>query len=99
MSRNIEKDERTTFIENKSYKYGYNILSFGLLFDIIYRSIRFNEAPWDLFGLLFLSGIIMTVYQYQQKIFSKNWARNCLFLMIATAILGAVFALMFRSLK
>lgn len=97
--KKIEKDERTTFIENKSSKYGCNILNFGILIDIMYRSIRFNEAAWDLFGLLFLSGFVMTVYQYRQKIFSKNWVRNYLLLIFFTAILGAVLALIFRALK
>ena len=94
----IEKDERTTFIENKSYKYGCFIFNFGLLIDIFYRSIRFNETSWDLFGLLFLGGFVMTVYQYKQKIFTENWVKNYLFLIIFTAVLGVVFAFIFTKL-
>lgn len=97
--KKIEKDERTTFIENKSYKYGCYIFNYGLLIDIIYRSFRLNEAPWDLFGLLFLSGFVMTVYQYKEKIFTENWVKNILLLIIFTAVLGVVFAFIFTKLK
>jgi hypothetical protein len=71
LSKKAEKDERTIFIENQSYRYGYIVLNFGILIDIIYRSFRLNEASWDLFGLIFLSGLVTTVYQYNRKIFTK----------------------------
>lgn len=94
----IEKDERTIFIENKSYKYGCTILNFGLLIDIIYRSIRFNEASWDLFGLLFAGGLVMTVYQYKYKTFASNWKNRYLLLIIATAVLAFLITLLIHKL-
>ena len=98
MLKGIEKDERTTFIENKSYKYGCFIFNFGLLIDIIYRSIRLNESSWDLFGLLFLSGFVMTVYQYKQKLFTENRGKNYLLLIIITVVLSAAFAIIYNLL-
>ena len=98
MLKGIEKDERTTFIENKSYKYGCFIFNFGLLIDIIYRSIRLNESSWDLFGLLFLSGFVMTVYQYKQKLFTENRGKNYLLLIIVTVVLSAAFAIIYNLL-
>lgn len=97
--KKIEKDERTTFIENKSYKYGCFIFNFGLLIDIMYRSIRFNESSWDLFGLLFLSGFVMTAYQYKQKIYSDNSRKSYIFLAIFVIAIGAVFAFIFSKIK
>jgi Family of unknown function (DUF6442) len=96
--KKIEKDERTVFIENQSYKYGCAILNFGILIDIIYRSVRFNEASWDLFGLIFLSGLVTTVYQYKQKIFTKNWIKSILILIIITAILSVILTLFIKAL-
>lgn len=91
MSANkIEKDERTTFIENQSYRYGYIVLNFGILIDIMYRSFRLNEASWDLFGLIFLGGMVTTVYQYRNKIFTKRWIRDILLLIVVSAIVAAV---------
>ncbi len=88
-----EKDERTTFIENQSYRYGYLILNYGILIDIIYRSVRFKEASWDLFGLIFLSGLVTTAYQYRHKIFSKNWVKSILLLMLIAAVCAFVIML------
>ena len=48
----IEKDERATFIENVSYKLGYNLVAYALLLDVMYRGLRFNEAPWDLLVII-----------------------------------------------
>lgn len=64
----------------------------------MYRSFRLNEAPWDLFGLIFLSGFVMTVYQYKQKLFTDNRGNNILILLIFTIVLSAVFAFIFKQL-
>ncbi len=89
-AKKIEKDERTTFIENQSYRFAYIVLNFGILIDIMYRSFRLNEAPWDLFGLIFLGGMVTTVYQYRNKIFTKRWIRDILLLIVVSAIVAAV---------
>jgi len=86
----IEKDERTTFIENQSYRYGYIVLNFGILINIMYRSFRLNEAPWDLFGLIFLGGLVTTVHQYRYKIFTKKWIKDIILLIVISAIAAAV---------
>lgn len=93
LTKKNEKDERTTFVENQSYRYGYLILNYGILIDIIYRSVRFKEASWDLFGLIFLSGLVTTAYQYRHKIFSKNWVKSVLLLMLIAAVSAAVIML------
>ena len=46
----VKKDEREVFIENVSYKFGYNFVTFALLLDVVYRGLRFNEAPWETSG-------------------------------------------------
>lgn len=96
--KRIDKDERTTFIENQSYKYGYMILNFGILINIIYRSFRWNEAPWDLFGLIFLSGLVTTVHQYKYRIFAKNWMKSILLLIMISAIVAVVVTMLFQRM-
>jgi hypothetical protein len=75
-NKRIEKDERTAFIENISYGYGYKFISFALLFDIMYRSFRYNETSWDLFAIIILSSSAMTIYQHRQKILGKSWLKT-----------------------
>ena len=49
MSANlVQRDERTTAIENASYRWAYLFLSFGLLLVVAYRSFARQESPWDL---------------------------------------------------
>ncbi len=84
----VEKDERTTFVENASFSYGYKFLSFALLLDIMFRSFRLNETPWDLFAIIIISGFAMTVYQYKQKILGKGWIKT----VVLTIILGIISA-------
>lgn len=85
----VEKDERTNFIEKVSYSYGYKFIVYALLLDIMYRSFRFNEAPWDLFAIIIISGFVMTVYQYKQKILGNGWIK-AIVITFAIAIISAV---------
>lgn len=86
-NKRIEKDERTAFIEKISYGYGYKFITFALLLDIIYRSFRYNEAPWDLFAIIILSGLGMTLYQHRQKILGFGWLK-----IVALTLTVAVFS-------
>lgn len=88
----VEKDERTTFIENASYKFGYNFIAFALLLDVIYRGIRFNEAPWDLLVITIISGFVMTIYQYKQKILGKTWLKTIALTFVIAFILALLLA-------
>ncbi len=84
----IEKDERTTFIENISYKYGYNLIAFALLLDVMYRSFILKEASWDLLGIILVSGFVMAIYQYHQKILGKTWGKT----IALTIVIAIIFA-------
>ena len=94
----VEKDERTTFIENFSYTIGYKFIAYALLLDVIYRSIKFNEAPWDLLAIVIISGIVTTIYQYKQKILVKNWLKTIWFMSIITAIVAFVIVTVLKIL-
>jgi len=85
----VQKDERTTFIENISYKYGYTFIAFALLLDVMYRSLKLDEAPWDLLGIIIISGLVMSIYQYQQRILGRRWIRT----MILTVVIAFICAL------
>jgi hypothetical protein len=92
-NRLVEKDERTTFVENASYSYGYKFITFALLFDVMYRSFKFNEAPWDLLAIVIISGFVMTIYQYKQKILGRSWIKIAALTIGAAIVTAAVIAL------
>lgn len=89
-SKIVEKDERTTFIENISYKFGYIFITFALLLDTAYRSFKFNEAPWDMLAIIIISGVIMSIYQYKQKILGKTWLKIFIFTIIIAFIIAII---------
>lgn len=93
----ITKDERTTFIENISYKFGYNFIAFTLLLDVVYRGLRFNEAPWDLLAIVIISGLVMTVYQYRKKILGKTWLKTVAITFVVTFIIAFIIAFVVKK--
>ena len=92
----VERDERTTFVENYSYSFGYKFITYALLLDVIYRSIKFNEAAWDLLGLVIVSGLVMTIYQYKQKILVKSWLKTICAISVITAIIAFIIAVIIK---
>jgi hypothetical protein len=72
----IDKDERAIAVENASYRWALNVLSFGLLIDVMYRSWVWREAAWDLIALVVLSGAVSFVYQLHHRIFHRQWLRR-----------------------
>ncbi|NRZ96762.1 hypothetical protein [Clostridium tetanomorphum] len=89
----VEKDERTTFIETVSYKLGYKFIAFALLVDASYRQRKFNEEPWDLFIIIIISGLVMAIYQYKQKILGIAWIKNIVLTLVIACV--CIFLLVF----
>jgi hypothetical protein len=69
----VQRDERTTVVENASYRWAYLFLSFGLLAVVAYRSFVLGESSWDLLGLVILGGVVTTVYQGFHRVLGKQW--------------------------
>ncbi len=69
----IIRDERTITVENSSYRWGYLLLSFGLLVVVAWRSFIWGQSSWDLLALVVLSGVVTTLYQWTHKVLSRHW--------------------------
>jgi hypothetical protein len=86
----IERDERTTVIENASYRLAYLFLSFGVLLAVMYRAFALQDAhSWDLLGLVIASGAVTTGYQGAHKVLSRRWLVTVLTTMMMAALIGA----------
>ena len=70
----VDRDERTIVAENVSYRWGFLVLSFGLLLAIAYRSFMLGQTSWDLLALVIIGGGVTTAYQASQQILSRRWA-------------------------
>jgi hypothetical protein len=82
-------DERSVAILQAN-TWGYNFILFGLLIDILYRSLVFHEAPWDLFALIGLSSVVTMVYAARHNVLLLN--RKIILVVALTAIIAAAIA-------
>jgi hypothetical protein len=95
MANHTFRDERMIAVENASYKLGFTVLVFGLLFDMVYRNLikrgsfpdplALTEGNWDLMGLVILSSGLATAYQWHHRILGHIKARRILASMATTA--------------
>ncbi len=90
MKQPVTRDERYYAVENASFKIGYLILSFGMLFLISFRGFVYHESNWDFFALVWISSLAATIYQYKHKI--VPFSRKYVYYVIALMLLGAAVA-------
>ena len=88
----VERDERTVAVENASYRWGYLVMSFGLLVLVMYRSFVLGQAAWDLMALVVLGGAIPSAYQGANNILTRRWARLQIAAMVTAIVIAAVIA-------
>jgi hypothetical protein len=84
----VIRDERTLFVENSSYRWGYLVVAYGILLIIAIRAFLFKESHWDLMALVVLSGLITTAYQGIHRILSRHWV----YLFLVTLLVAAALA-------
>jgi len=88
----VERDERTVAVENASYRWAYLLLSYGLLLDVMYRSLFFREAAWDAMALVIGGGLFCAVYQGRQNVLSRSGAMKAALVASIAAVLAAIVA-------
>ncbi len=93
----VEKDERTTAVENAGYAWGYKVLAYALLLDVMYRSFRFQETPWDMFAVIVLAGLVVTGYQLKEKTLSRTWAATAVWAAAVAAIFAVAIGLLLTN--
>jgi hypothetical protein len=86
----VDRDERTVAVENASYRWAYNFMSFGLLLLVAYRSFVHHESSWDLFALVILGGGVGTVYQATHQVVGRRRLLVSMSTFVAAAVLAAV---------
>lgn len=95
-NRSVDRDERTVAVENASYRWGYQFVSFAVLLSVAYRGFALKQASWDLLAIVILGGVVTTVYQRNQRILTLRWARLMLF---AAALAAAVAIVLVLSVR
>ena len=90
----VERDERTTAVENAGYRWSYLVLSFGLLAIIAFRSFAHSQSSWDLFALLLLGGGVNAAYQGLHRVLYRRWAVLSVVTVIVAALVGVVMVVL-----
>ena len=89
-------DERTVVIENASYRWGYLVMSYGLLLLVAYRSLLGGESSWDLLGLVIVGGLVPSAYQGANHVLTRRWTITQLAAIGAGLVIAALVALFRR---
>jgi hypothetical protein len=94
MNASLDRDERTVVVENASFRWAYQFVSFGLLVLVGYRSFARGEAAWDLMALVVLGGVVASAYQWSQRVLTVRWAVHALAGMFVAAVIAALIVLL-----
>lgn len=100
MSALVDEDERSVAIENESYRWGFAIMTLGLLFDLSVRDWLWpNPSYWDLLALLMVTNIFCIVYQAHHRILREHWVRPVGIGMIRVVLVAVLMVLAMRYLR
>jgi tRNA(Phe) wybutosine-synthesizing methylase Tyw3 len=91
--RQIYTDERSETVENRSYAIAFRVMGFLLLLDVMYRSVRYREAAWDLMGIVIASGFLASYLQSRAKIVNIQYTRKMATAFVAAGLVAAVIAI------
>lgn len=92
----VLRDERTITIENASYRWGYMVVTYGLLVIIAVRAFIYKQSNWDLFALVFISGLVTTAYQGVHQIFTRRWIYIFVTSIVMAALVAALVAFVLK---
>ena len=98
-SQVVQTDERIEGLRMGVGAIQGRILSFGLLLDVMFRAWRYNDACWDLFGLLLFAGAVSALYQWRHQGFAPRDGRLLTVSLILAALLAALLVLSLPWLK
>lgn len=89
----VERDERTTAVENAGYRWAYLFLSFGILLIVAVRGAVNGEASWDLMALVVLGGAVHFAFRTLHRALYKRLAVRVAIALIAGGLLAVVLVL------
>lgn len=91
-----DKDERAISVENSSYSLAYNIITYALLMDVIYRSFVLKEGAFDLIGIVIIGGLAATLYQTRYKTATRSMVKAILLTTISAIAVAAAMVFLNR---
>jgi hypothetical protein len=93
------RDERTISVENASYRWAYLFVTFALLVAVVYRDFFLGQSSWDLFAIIIASGVITTLFQAQQRVFTMRSARTAIVVVAIASVVALVLTVASTSFR
>lgn len=93
MDAPVERDERTTAVENAAYRWAYLFLSFGILLIVAVRGVMNGAASWDLLALVILGGGVNTAFRAFHRALYKRLGLRVAVALVAAALLAVALVL------
>jgi len=84
------KGNERTFTMLMANTWSLNFLLFAILVDVVFRGMVYHEACWDLFVLVFLSGLINIVYSARHHVWVFN--QKSMLVLVISAVVAAIVA-------
>lgn len=95
----VGDDERAVTLENASYRWGFHVFGYCLLFDMIFRGLVLQEAAWDLMAIIGLAGGVSFAYQIHHKILHPQWVRRVCIVVVTSGLGAALMVLGIKFLR
>jgi hypothetical protein len=92
----VERDERTTTVENAGFRWSYLVVSFGLMAIVAFRGFSGGEQSWDLIALVVLGGLVNAGYQGIHRVIYRRWVVLSIVTLIVAALLAAIMVMLRR---
>ena len=89
----VDRDERTTAVENAGYRWAYLFLSFGILLIVAVRGSTSGAIAWDLMALVILGGGVHFAFRAFHGAVYKRLALRIAIALVAAVLLGVVLVL------
>ena len=90
----VDRDERTTAVENAGYRLSYLVLTVGLLVEVAFRSFRQGQNSWDLLALVVLGGVVNASYQGRHQVLYKRWILITAVTIVTAALLAVAMTVL-----
>jgi hypothetical protein len=95
----VFSDERTDVVKVTGEAIMGRVLGYGILLDVMYHSYKFNEARWELMGLLVIAGLIGIIYQKKQKTLNRHEYKKMGLVCGIAVLTSIILVLVLKSLR
>ncbi len=93
------RDEREIEVEKTGYSIAFQVLTYAILGDVMYRSFFLRESSMDLLLIVVGAGAISTIYQARHQAWTRGSTKASIIAFAFSLIVALTIALVNNFLK